>query len=124
MGSTVSINPDIPQAFVLRGWYDSTGADQNFQSHSSAATFGGGGGAPFNRTDVMTLDDVKSAKLGESDNDTFSARATIMHIKADSIAYPACPGRAGQKCGKKVVEGSEGWRCEKCEMSHEAPEYR
>jgi replication factor A1 len=123
-GSTMSINPDIDEAFVLRGWYDSSGAAQSFQAHSNA-TPGGTGGA-FNRNDIMSIVDVKSAKLGENPDqaDSFCARGTIMHIKSDNIAYPACPGRSGQGCGKKVVQGGEGWRCEKCDITHDKPEYR
>jgi len=52
--------------------------------------------------------------------DYFSARATVMHIKSENIAYPACP-----TCSKKVFETmGEGWRCEKCDRSFEKPEYR
>ena len=53
--------------------------------------------------------------------DYFSLRASIMHIKADNILYPACPT---PQCNKKVTETHEGWRCEKCDRCHEKPEYR
>jgi len=49
----------------------------------------------------------------------FCAQASIMHIRAENIAYPACP-----TCGKKVIEQHDGWRCEKCDRSHEKPQYR
>jgi len=53
--------------------------------------------------------------------DFFSLRATVMHLKADNILYPACPT---PQCNKKVTETHEGWRCEKCDRCHEKPEYR
>jgi len=76
----------------------------------------------FNRAEMRTLNDVKEAELGTSDRvDYFSCRGTILHIKADNLAYPACPTSG---CNKKVVQDSEGWRCEKCERTYPSPEYR
>lgn len=118
--STMSINPDIEEAFVLRGWYDASGAEQSFQAHSMAA--GGPSSGGFNRTEMRNLNDVKESQLGSSDKvDYFSTRATIMHIKADNISYPACPT---QGCNKKVIQEGNNWRCEKCDKSFEAPEHR
>ncbi|KAJ1931440.1 Replication factor A protein 1 [Kickxella alabastrina] len=39
------------------------------------------------------------------------------------MAYPACPGEG---CNKKITEdqSSGQWRCEKCQRSYPAPEYR
>jgi replication factor A1 len=120
--STMSINPDIEETFLLRGWYDGGGADSSFQAHSSA---GGGmsmNSGPINRSEMKSLLDVKDSQLGMNDKvDYFSARATIMHIKGDNIAYPACPT---QGCNKKVIEMHDGWRCEKCDKSFEKPEHR
>jgi replication factor A1 len=120
----MAINPDIEEAFILRGWYDSSGAEQAFQSHTSGMV--GGSSVQFNRNELMSIEEVKNAKLGENAEkpETFCTRGTIMHIKPDNLWYPACPGRAGQSCNKKVVEDSEGWRCEKCDIVHEKPEYR
>ncbi len=42
MGSTLTVNPDIPEAHTLKGWYDSVGKDENTQSISGQR--GGGGG--------------------------------------------------------------------------------
>lgn len=119
--STMNVNPDIDEAFALRGWYDSFGAEQAFQSHSNALSAGLSSGG-FNRAEMRNLNDVKVSQLGMSDKvDYFSARATIMHIKSDNISYPACPT---QGCNKKVIETSDQWRCEKCDRSFEKPEHR
>ncbi|TFK42451.1 replication factor-a protein [Crucibulum laeve] len=119
--STMQINPEIDECFALRGWYDSAGADQSFQAHSNSAM--GGSTMSFNRSEIRSLDDVKQSQLGTPDKaEYFSTRATIMHIKADSISYPACPTA---NCNKKVVQdNSGGWRCEKCDQSFAAPEHR
>ncbi|KAH7923565.1 replication factor-a protein [Leucogyrophana mollusca] len=119
--SLMSISPDIEEAHVIRGWYDGMGSTQSFQSHSNASLGGGSFGA-FNRAEVRDLKDVKESQLGMSDKaEFFSARATIMHIKAENISYPACPT---QGCNKKVTDMNGAWRCEKCEKSFERPEHR
>ncbi|CDO73580.1 hypothetical protein BN946_scf185014.g50 [Trametes cinnabarina] len=116
--SSLYINPDIPEAHLLRGWYDSIGAEQTYQSHTNAMS--NGGGVSFDRAEIMCLHDVKTSDMGLSDRvDTFCSRATIMHIRNENIAYPACPA-----CGKKVVQMGDNWRCEKCDKSYPKPEYR
>lgn len=118
--SNMHIDPDIPEAHHLRGWYDAAGAEQTYQSHTNATP--SGGGVTFDRAEIRSLNDVKTSELGMSDKvDTFSSRATIMHIKGDNIAYPACPS---QGCNKKVIQMGDSWRCEKCDKSYPAPEYR
>ncbi|KAI5119936.1 hypothetical protein M0805_002125 [Coniferiporia weirii] len=119
--SLMSVNPDIPEAHVLRGWFDSLSAVPAFKSQTNGVG-GGGGSSSFNRKEVRTLADVKESQIGMGDNaEYFSCRATIVHIKAENLSYPACPGG---NCSKKVVETNEGWRCEKCDRSYEKPEYR
>jgi replication factor A1 len=118
----MQIEPDIPEVHALRGWYDGVGNAQNFQSHTSSSVGGGGAGAGvgFNRAELKTLNEVRDLNLGASDKvDLFSATATIMHIRAENIAYPGCP-----KCNKKVVQVHDGWRCERCDQSYQAPDYR
>lgn len=119
--STLEINPDIPECHALRGWFDAGGNSENFQSHTNTFS-SAGGAATFNRSELMSIEEVKAKDLGTSDKtDFFSTRATVMHLKADNIAYPACPT---QGCNKKVFDQHDGWRCEKCDRSFEKPEYR
>ncbi len=118
--SSMHVNPDIPEAHALRGWYDAAGAEQTFQAHTS--TMPTGGGVTFDRTEIRNLNEIKALDLGMSDKvETFSARATVVHIRTDNIAYPACPS-AG--CGRKVLQMGDSWRCEKCDKSYEKPQYR
>ncbi|PIL24266.1 replication protein A [Ganoderma sinense ZZ0214-1] len=88
--STMHVDPDIPEAHALRGWYDAAPSDQKFQSHTGSMP--SGGGVAFDRAEIRNLNDVKVSELGMYDKpDYFSARATVMHIKSDNISYPACP---------------------------------
>ncbi|KAI0672914.1 replication factor-a protein [Trametes maxima] len=116
--SSFYVDPDIPEAHHLRGWYDATGNEQSYQSHTNAMQ--SGGGPNFDRAEILSLNEVKTRELGMSDRvDNFSSRATIAHIKAENVAYPACP-----TCNKKVLPMGDSWRCEKCDTSHPKPEYR
>ena len=117
--SIMSTNPDIPDAHMLRGWYDSVGVNQSFTAYSNAGS--GSGGATFNRADIRTIEDIKQNLQIAEKAQMFSCRGTVLHIKGDNPAYPACPN---QSCKKKVIDTGEGWHCEKCEQTWEKPEYR
>ncbi|GAA5931347.1 replication factor A subunit protein RFA1 [Sporobolomyces koalae] len=119
--ATIAIDPDIPEAHTLRGWWDTDGQNSSFHSHS---TGGMGGAAGSFKPDVTKiLSDVVMENLGMQEKpDYFSTRATITYMKSDNMSYPACPG---DKCSKKVTaEAENSWRCEKCETTYEAPQYR
>ena len=117
--SSMEVNPDIPDAHVLRGWYDAEGSAQSFQPQTTS-TFTGGS-ATFNRSEIRYLDDIRNAEIGQEKVEYFSSRATIMHIKADNIAYPACQNEG---CNKKVSQQDDSWRCEKCDQVFARPSYR
>ena len=119
---TMSVDPDIDEAHMLKGWYEAQGRNDNFASHASAA--GGSMGAAGGRQEATkTIIRVKDENLGMTDTaDYFSTKATIIYVKQDNVAYPAC---LSEGCSKKVVESDSGvWRCEKCDKNHDRPEYR
>ena len=119
--SAMYINPDNDDCFLLRAWYDKLEPGKSFASHSASAS-GAAMAGTFNRSESMSLQDVKRSQLGMNDKtDIFNAKATVMHIKADTIWYPACPT---PNCSKKVMELNGNWRCEKCDQSFPKPEYR
>lgn len=101
--------------------YDSTGQTTTFASHSSAA--GGGASTDFKKDAFLTLQDAQSNEVGYGEKpDFFSTRATVAFTKPEGISYPACPT---DRCNKKVtVEAGDQWRCEKCDKTFDAPEYR
>ncbi|KAF5356589.1 hypothetical protein D9758_008222 [Tetrapyrgos nigripes] len=126
--SVMNLNPDIQEASALREWYHTSRRDQSFQSHTSTSgSFSGGGGGGFRREELKYITDMErdSKVLKESPQDKvkplyFSIRATIMRLKADSIAYPACktPG-----CNKKVIQNGDVWTGDKCNKSHDGPSW-
>ncbi|CAE6450332.1 unnamed protein product [Rhizoctonia solani] len=123
--STMTFHPDFPEAHALQGWYSSEGHAQSFKSQSTGGMgAGGGGGGSINRSEMKTLQSVKDENLGMNDEgkaDFFTTRATIIHIKADNIMYPAC---GSDNCSKKVTEVHDGWHCEKCAKTFPKPSYR
>ncbi|GAA6016502.1 hypothetical protein JCM10207_002819 [Rhodosporidiobolus poonsookiae] len=118
--STVMVDPDIEEAHELRGWYDTTGQNQSFQAHSNS---GPGAATSFKPDQFKTLQTVVDENLGMSDKpDFFATRATVTYVKGENLSYPACPT---ERCNKKMIlEGENAWRCEKCDMTYEAPQYR
>ncbi|KUI74181.1 Replication factor A protein 1 [Cytospora mali] len=115
---TMAVDPDIPEAHRLKGWYDASGRTGNFTSHNSMATMGSATGR---KDDTKNIFQVKESNLGMDDVAYFTLKATIVYIKQDNFCYPACKSDG---CNKKVVQEDGGWRCERCNITHDAPEYR
>ena len=115
---TMHADPDIPEAHRLKGWYDATGRNENFSTHSGLSSVGSATGRP---DQVKSIAQVQEQNLGIEQADYFTLKATIVYIRQENFAYPACrsPG-----CNKKVEENAGAWRCEKCDVSHPSPEYR
>ncbi|XP_061734107.1 replication protein A 70 kDa DNA-binding subunit [Nerophis ophidion] len=115
--STVMINPDIPAAHKLRGWYDKDGHTIDGQSLSDMKGSGGG------NTNWKNLSDVKTEQLGHGMKaDYYTCIATIMYLRKENCLYQACPS---QDCNKKVVDQQNGmFRCEKCDKEFPNFKYR
>ncbi|KAJ1727796.1 Replication factor A protein 1 [Coemansia biformis] len=124
---TMTANPDIPEAHMLRGWYDSAGRTMAFQTFDGSGGMGGSGAGGDLRHDageVKTMAQVRDENLGGSEekSDFFTVKGTIAFIRSSSLAYPGC---ASGDCSKKVTENSSGkWWCEKCQREFAAPAYR
>ncbi|KAI9740941.1 MAG: Replication factor A protein 1 [Claussenomyces sp. TS43310] len=117
---SMALDPDISEAHRLKGWYDSQGRTNTFNSHSGMAGAAAAGGR---QDPLKTVAQIKEENLGTAETaDYFSLKATIVYIKQENVAYPACINEA---CNKKVTGMGDGtWRCEKCNQSHDRPEYR
>ncbi|PNP44047.1 replication factor A1 [Trichoderma gamsii] len=116
---TMTVNPDIPDAYRLKGWYDSAGRTDTFATHQNLA---GVAGATGRKEDIKTISQVKDENLGVDDQAYYTIKATIVFVKQDSFCYPAC---STQGCNKKVTSMPDGtWHCEKCNVSHDRPDYR
>lgn len=116
---TMSVDPDIPDAHRLKGWYDSQGRNDTFASYRNDASVGGATGR---KEDAKLISQIKDEQLGMDGVEYFNLKATIVYIKQENFAYPACPS---QGCNKKVTQmPDDSWRCEKCDASYPSPEYR
>ncbi|ELV11146.1 Replication protein A 70 kDa DNA-binding subunit [Tupaia chinensis] len=117
--STVIMNPDIPEAYKLRGWFDSEGQALDGVSISDLKSGGGIG----SNTNWKTLYEVKSENLGQGDKaDYFSSVATVVYLRKENCMYQACPN---QDCNKKVIDQQNGlYRCEKCDSEFPNFKYR
>ncbi|XP_041097225.1 replication protein A 70 kDa DNA-binding subunit [Polyodon spathula] len=115
--STLMVNPDVPEAFKLRGWFDSEG--HTLEGSSMSEMKGAGGGI----TNWKTLSEVKTENLGHGDKaDYFTCVATIVYLRKENCMYQACPT---QDCNKKVVDQQNGlFRCEKCDKEFPNFKYR
>uniref|UniRef100_A0AAV2JAP0 Replication protein A subunit n=1 Tax=Knipowitschia caucasica TaxID=637954 RepID=A0AAV2JAP0_KNICA len=116
--STILVNPDIPEAFRLRAWFDTEGHAVHSQSLTESRAAGGGG-----RVNWKTLNDVKTEQMGHRDKaDYFSCVATVVYIRKENCLYRACPSA---DCNKKVLDQHNGlYRCEKCDRDYPNFEYR
>ncbi|CAN9501139.1 unnamed protein product [Ophioblennius macclurei] len=116
--STVMVNPDVPEAFRLRAWYDKGGHALDSQSLTGSRS----AGSRFT-PNWKTLGDIRSEELGHGDKaDYFSCVATVVYIRKDNCLYQACPTA---ECNKKVIDQHNGrYRCEKCNREFPNFKYR
>lgn len=114
---SMNVNPDIDEAHKLKGWYDAQGRNDQFMSHQQSST------GTSRARKYKTIAQVNDENIGISDQaEYFNLKATIVYVRHENFAYPAC---ASEGCNKKVVEINPGeWRCEKCDITHPRPEYR
>ncbi|KAF2088411.1 replication factor rfa1 [Saccharata proteae CBS 121410] len=115
---SMAVDPDIDDAHKLKGWYDASGRNDQYTTHQSA--MGATGGKP---REYKTIQQIRDEELGMSEEaHFFNLKATIIYVKHDNFAYPAC---LSEGCNKKVVETEPGrWRCERCDVLHDRPQYR
>lgn len=119
-------NPDQPEAYELKGWFDNQGSAQQFKLLKQDV--GSGGNRIANR---KTIAEAQQENLGRLEKpDYFTIRATITYVSPKSFCYPACAnpvennGRPGT-CNRKVIETNTGsWRCERCDLEKSEPTYR
>nr|XP_029135221.1 replication protein A 70 kDa DNA-binding subunit-like isoform X2 [Labrus bergylta] len=116
--STVLVNPDIPEAFRLRGWFDQVGCKLNSQSLTEMRSSGSGA-----KTNWKSLSDVKEEHMGHGEKaDYFSCVATVVYTRKENCLYQACPS---DDCNKKVIDQQNGfYRCEKCNREYPNFKYR
>ncbi|CEP24825.1 unnamed protein product [Cyberlindnera jadinii] len=115
---TISANPDAPEAYSLKGWYDAQGRNEDFHSLKTEMT-----SKKTSIEDRKLIIDAQNEEIGMGDKPAFfSIKASVNFVKTDNFSYPAC---SSEGCNKKVIEQHDGtWRCEKCDINHAVPLYR
>lgn len=114
--SVLQVNPDIPDAHRLKGWFDDLTEDAKFNSVSSRSESGGGG-------KWYLIGEAVAAKVGCGEKaEYFSTYATVMHVRQERCVYKACPT---PDCQKKVIDQNTGqYKCEKCNREFDSFKYR
>ncbi|GMQ03791.1 hypothetical protein CsSME_00049450 [Camellia sinensis var. sinensis] len=109
--SQLIIEPDFSEARRLNEWFEKEGE----------IIFIG-------RTDVRkTISQIKDEKLGTSEKpDWITVSAAMSFMKVDNFCYTACLIMIGDRqCNKKVTNNGDGkWRCDRCDQSIDACDYR
>jgi replication factor A1 len=115
--SLMNVDPDIPEAHQLRGWFDSVGKNKEVTSISDQRSGGGGQAAAF-----LTIEQMRDLDLGHGEKpDYFNFKSTVTFSKKDNCLYKACPN---QDCNKKVTEHDGQYTCEKCNQTSPNFKYR
>ncbi|XP_016913881.2 replication protein A 70 kDa DNA-binding subunit [Apis cerana] len=116
LSSTVlQIDPDLPAAHRLRGWFNTMGRNEEATSLSK----------PFGSTTGVselwiTFQEAKDMELGYKNSDIYTVKATLNMIRMENAIYKACPS---ENCKKKLVDqANDMYRCEKCDKEY--PNYR
>ena len=121
---SVAVDPDIDEAYKLKGLYDAQGRTDKYTSHAETM---GSTGASTRQQNYKTISQVREEQLGMGEEATyFALKAIVVFVKSDTgFSYPGCRTSEPQKCNKKVTEVDPGqWRCEKCDRTWDRPEYR
>ena len=122
--STLTPNPEVPEAYTLKGWYENTGHSNAFTSLKQEGGSGAGSGDSTKFiAQRITIQKAQNENLGRSEKgDYFNVKGAINFLKVDNFAYPAC---SNENCNKKVIEQPDGtWRCERCDTNNAAPLWR
>ena len=121
--TTYLVNPDMHEAYEIRGWFDANGSSTDFESISISNRAGLDKGSslgmaipsgPETRKPLSVWkEELPAAHSAADKGEFFSVTGTIARIKHTAgVSYPACPTEG---CNKKVIDiGMGQWKCEKC----------
>jgi replication factor A1 len=99
----MGVNPDIEEAFALRGWCDASGAEQSFQANSNSMPAGLSSGG-FNRAEMRNLNDAKESRLTKSI--TSPPRQPLCTPKPTTFRTLLVPlGGATRRPSRKILAG-------------------
>ena len=117
----IVVDPDIPEAALLKEWWAAGGSAQPRSSGAKSAAAGGFRACKFEER--KTLQEVKGdTRLGTGAKpDYVNFKACLAKVRTDRLWYQSCGG----SCGKKVTENPDGsFTCEKCQTTKPECEHR
>lgn len=115
---SMAIEPDVEEVHKLRGWYDGVGSNVQFSTHQNLSR--GTGGQKQDSKLISKI--VEEESYLQDDPVYFDLKASVIFVKSQPIAYPACQT---ENCNKKVIDENPGeWWCEKCQKKWPKPKYR
>lgn len=91
-GSAIKIDPEMEEAYSLRGWYDKNKSSIVVERRQ--------------KTEYSFLEEIE---------DYGTCVAVVLFIREDNLFYNACIN----DCNKKVSITDEGYRCERCNQTNE-----
>ncbi|XP_063992833.1 replication protein A 70 kDa DNA-binding subunit [Diachasmimorpha longicaudata] len=114
--SVIQIDPDLPEAHRLRGWWTTTGHSAEAKSISKSV-----GGAMTGSW--MTIGEALAMgkTISMDSSEVYLCKAAVTFIRAENAIYKACPTAS---CNKKVVDNDGSFRCEKCARDFPNFKYR
>lgn len=122
-------NPDVKEAYTLKGWYDNEGSHQDFKTMKTESN------STSRIENRKLIAEADSENLGKSDKaDYFTIKATISFFKPDNFCYNACPNDVPSannpnqtlKCNRKLIDVNNTglYRCERCDKEYSEPNHR
>lgn len=111
VSSIMKINPDIPEAHRLRGWFDNEGISKttvNISARSESSGY---------QSQWINIKDVQEMGMGQGEKgDYFQVKGTVLLYRSENGIYKACPK---EDCKKKIVDLGNGmYRCDKCNREY------
>lgn len=117
MSSVVQVDPDIPEAHKLRGWYNTIGMSDQAKSLSTSNT------NSIMNGEWLSIQEAIDLVTGKKTNSLiFIGKVMITLIKSENVTYKSCPVEG---CKKKMIDQANGmYRCEKCNKEYPSFKYR
>eukprot|EP00047_Mylnosiga_fluctuans_P003845 m.231293 g.231293 ORF g.231293 m.231293 type:complete len:640 (+) comp12192_c0_seq1:30-1949(+) len=116
------VNPDLPEAHELMGWWTTTGSTAPMASLTTRG--GGSGGGPEGPR--IPIIDVKNNHLGMQQADNFTTKGVVTFIRKENCLYPSCPGEGCVSNKKKIIQDSttNQYHCAKCNLNYDTCKWR
>lgn len=123
--SNIFTNLENKDAQRVKSWYDNKSASsEDFMSEIRSLTIGfkrdneARDNQVEKKSNLSLIAEINSSLQGENDTDQahfFYINGYVARVKNDErIYYPACKGEG---CRRKVIEDSNGYRCEHCNQT-------